>query len=204
MPITADGKFELTSVPRLGEIQIIAVCDGWVSKTEITIPKAKDFFVLGKVFDASGTQVDVTLDMEQTGTLELSILSPDGRPLESGVVSSGPNQLFNNGECYLGQQFWSIKKVRNQLVPIDQQTPAFDEEPNLPFYKQPIVNGITVLRGLPVGLMDEECVLHHDDYQFPDNANGREGRLLYKFDSAEPKKVTITVVPRSKVAKETP
>jgi len=197
VPITADGKFDLPSVPRSGVIQIIAVCDGWVSKT--TIPES--YFVMGQLFNVSGTQVDVTLEMEQTGSLELLIVKPDGTPLESGEVSGWPNQkTYKGGSTYLGERFYSIKSVQNQFFPVDQQVPPYEGEINHPFIDQPVVNGVAVLRGLPIG-KNEQCNLQHKEFRFPNEANDREGSFRFKLESAEPKKVTITVIPHAKADK---
>ncbi len=192
VPITADGSFALPSVPRSGVIQLIAVCTGWVSQT--TIPEAHTF-VMGQLFDVDNAQVEFTLQMEQTGTLELTILKPDGTPLDGGKVSAWPNEkLYKGGSTLLGQNFHSIRWIENQLLPIEQRTVPYTEATDLPFLEQPVKNGVVILSGLPIGNR-EICSLQHPEYDFPVNDDNKEPRLRFELNDPEPAKMTVTVVP---------
>ncbi len=193
-PIAEDGTFELASIPRSGELQIIAICDGWVSTT--TIPESHSF-VKGQLFEVDGETIEPTVLMEKTGSIELTVLKPDGTPLESGSVSAWPNQQYHKGgSTVLGQKYDSIGFVENQLrAPDDQKTP-FREDTEFPFM-QKIENGFVVLRGLPIS-RNERIILGHKEYRFPNEAEEREGEHRVKIDTAEPVMISITVVPHEK------
>jgi hypothetical protein len=193
-PIAEDGSFIIASIPRSGEIQIIAVCDGWVSKT--TIPESHGF-VKGQLFDVSGESIEPVVQMERTGTIELTILKPDGTPLESGEVSAWPNQRYHKGgSTVLGQKVSSVKLVENQLRSPEDQAYPVNREQSFPFMGL-IENGSVVLRGLPLST-NREIYLRHKEYQFPSAPGDRRGTYRIKVDSAEqPVKVSITVVPHN-------
>lgn len=119
--INEDGSFELPSVPRSGEIQIIAICEGWVSTT--TVPEARGH-VMGQLFDVDETLTKVDVEMEETGVLEVIVTRPDGGPLMEGYVSSWPNQrYYKGGSTILGQRYRSINIIENQLRPRDAKKP---------------------------------------------------------------------------------
>ncbi len=84
-PIEAGGAFELKSIPRGGQIQAMAFCDGFVSTTEDAKEK---FFVTGQRFDVDEDEVNTEITMERTGTLEVASTTPDGEPPEGGTGSS--------------------------------------------------------------------------------------------------------------------
>jgi hypothetical protein len=155
--IQADGTFELPSVPRSGQIQVIATCDGWVSKT--TIAEAGSF-VMGQLFEIADPATEVVVDMEATGTLELTVLDPTGQPLNSGSVSTWPNQrYYKGGSTFLGARLRTVHQVMNQLLPADQRTSNWwKSDENIPFVDRPIENGVAVLQGQSVGPSALSCV----------------------------------------------
>lgn len=193
--IQANGNFVMPSIPRAGKMQIIAVCDGWVSKT--TMEEARSF-VMGQLFDVQEELTDVTVAMERTGTLELSISLPDGRPLDSGSVSSWPNQAYyKGGSTFLGQRYNSIDEVMLQLDPDGNQT-AGREYPDLPFSNQPVRNGIATLKGIPIGKR-EQVVLLHEDFRFA--GAGQRGEIEFQLESHKPQKLEAETVPFESAAK---
>ncbi|NNE00834.1 MAG: hypothetical protein HKN47_26260 [Pirellulaceae bacterium] len=205
-PINPDGTFVLQSIPRSGKIQVIAVCDGWLSKT---IPK-ENFFVKGHLFDIDDDEVDVTVEMEETGTLEVVINTPGGEPLDGGTISSWPNQqYFKGGSTWLGARYSTMTSVLRQITPIDRRKPIdYRPDMNLPFSKQPVRNGIATLRGLPVGRKNS-IVLQHakwilsagDDKDDENVANAAEaGTVSFLIESPDTKRITVQLQSTDPVA----
>ena len=183
--IKEDGTFELASIPRGGDLQVIGICDGWLSSTNI--PEANGHFIMGQLFklDKDNPQIELTLEMEQTGSLELTVLQPDGSPLNEGEISSWPNQLYlKGGSTLLGMRYRSLQLVETQLLPVGEQSrPRRESERQLP-YQGKVVDGKVTLTGLPIGY-SESLVLQHPKWIL--KSDEAEGQVGFKLDSAEPK-----------------
>ncbi len=181
-PISEDGTFELKSIPSSGKLQVIAFCDGWLAKT---VP-AEKFHVRGQLFDVTKDKMNVTVDMEETGTLEVTVTKPDGKPLSSGTLSSWPLQLLYKGpEMSLGQTGDTMQEVTNQLLPIEKQVMHLEaENTDLPFANQPVQNGKAILRGLPIH-RPNLFELEHETYTLKSNV------VRFAIESAEPKKLSV-------------
>ena len=189
--INEDGTFVLKSIPRSGEVQIIAVCDDWVSTT---VPKHRAF-VKGQLFEIDDDVINPLVEMEKTGTLEVSILDPDGKPLDGGKVSSWPNQQYHlGGSTILGRRFASLLRIENQLRPIgDKKEVNYRKRFSTQFSDQRVNDGKATLKGLPIG-MSYSIILEHDDYVFEtEDADGDALRATIRFtlDSTEPKMIEV-------------
>jgi hypothetical protein len=194
--IKDDGTFELASIPRGGELQIIGICDGWVSSTNI--PEANGHYTMGQQFqlDKDKPQIKLTLEMEHTGSLELTVLQPDGSPLNQGIVASTPNQHFlKGGSTFLGERYRTQEIVELQLLPIEKQSrPRFAGQQLFPFQRD-VVDGKVTLTGLPIG-QSQYLVLVHP--QLVLKSDEKRQRVLFKLDSAEPKLMTLyTTLPKT-------
>lgn len=202
--IKEDGTFELTSIPRGGELQIIGICDQWLSTTNI--PEAKGHFVMGQLFklDKDKPQIDVTLEMERSGSLELTVLQPDGEPLNEGEISSWPNQLYlKGGSTLLGMRFRSLRFAELQLMPVHEQSkadrPWQEKDRKFPYHGK-VVDGKVTLTGLPIG-REESLVMNHPKWILVSNDNN--GEIRFKLDSPEPKSVTLkTALPKEPPQKD--
>ncbi|MCR9291246.1 MAG: hypothetical protein NXI32_00920 [bacterium] len=188
--VDENGNFVLESVPRSGEIQVIVTCDGWVSKT--TVPEARSF-VMGQLFTVNEPSTQLTVEMEPTGTLELTILRPDGEALQDGNVSTWPNQkYYKGGSTLLGSRFRSIDAVINQMKPAAERTGLWsDGRSELPYLDCPVKNGLVVLRGIPLN-RSESLALMHDDFRLQ---GGLDEYPRFTLESDEPKSMTLTAVP---------
>ena len=187
--IREDGSFEFASLPRCGEMQLIAICDGWLSST---IPASATRRVEGQLFqlEKEESQFEPTVQMEQTGTLELTVLGPNGEPLAEGEVSGWPNQVYlKGGSTLLGSHYRSIDYFERQLLPPqDQQQIRFRRDQIMP-YQGKLVDGKVTLRGFPIG-HNEPLALMHPQYVF----KGEEGYARIQLDSPEPKAMTLKAV----------
>ncbi|MGB7343313.1 MAG: hypothetical protein WBD20_03815 [Pirellulaceae bacterium] len=191
--INEDGTFVLKSIPHSGKVQIIAVCDDWVSVTE---PKHRAF-VKGQLFDVDEDVIHPTVEMEETGTLEVAVTDQNGNPFSGGKVSSWPNQQYYlSGSTILGRRYNSLMSIENQIRPIGKKNDIdWRQRFETGFSDQPIKNGKVTLTGLPVG-MSESIILMHDDYVFEtEDGQGDPNRASIRFtlDSVEPKKIEVKV-----------
>ena len=190
--INEDGTFVLKSIPRSGKVQIIVVCDGWVSVTQ---PKHRAF-VKGQLFDIEEDIIRPTVEMEETGTLEVAVSDQDGQPFSGGKVSSWPNQQYYlGGSTILGRRYNSIAFIENQIRPIDEKKEIKREQLETGFSGQPIKDGKVTLRGLPIA-MSYSIILVDDEYIF--DVDGRDGdpnrdSIRFTLDSVQPKTIEAKV-----------
>lgn len=193
-PINADGTFELKSVPTGGEIQIIALADGWLSKTNV--PEAR-VFVMGQLFDVDEKAMELTVEMERTGSLLVTVNDPEGNPLQEGTLSSWPNQrYYKGGSTMLGMRYNTLDVVKNQLAPPDQQKNPYSRKfDHLPFAMRPISNGKATLSGYPVG-KTISIIMQHPEYTI-DADHQRLGQGIYRLtiESHEPNDVLLKTKP---------
>jgi len=180
---------------------MIAVCDGFVSKT--TVADAKPF-VMGQLIDIDEAELTVTVSMEPTASVEIILRKPDGSPLESGSVSASPNmRLFKGGSTLLGQAFNSIERVHNQLLPPQQWKPTYRRALDLPFLNCPVVNGRATLHGIPVDVTGGDSVfLQHDEFEFPTPIGDDRARVRFQLNPSKPTQLTVTVVPHDQTLTE--
>lgn len=187
--VRPDGSFELESVPRGGKIQLIAVCEGWISTT--TIPEARSQ-IMGQLFDVGSGDVSVALEMEPTGSLEVSLRTKDGRPFTTGRVASSPNQRYwKGGSTFLGQRFRSENYIHNQLRDPSQHLSIVDEGQQFPFDQPVSETGSVILSGLPLG-RNLRVVLIHERFHL--DGEGERNEVRFKLDSPQRQKRELTVV----------
>ena len=114
--IADDGTFDFPSLPRGGTVQLIAICNGWL------ISGNENIFTIGKLIETSEEELadnhvaDVELPMLETGSVEVEVLGPDGKPLVGATVSTCPNQkLHLNGSTMVGACYRTIAQVESQI-----------------------------------------------------------------------------------------
>ena len=190
--VSEEGTFEFESLPRGGQVQIIGIGEGWISST--TVPDAR-VFVMGQLFDVDKEQVEIELEMEPTGTLEVKLVTEDGKPFTEGRVGSWPNQrYYKGGSMLLGQRYRSKTMIENQFLPSHDRLPITDPELVVP-YSQPVgKDGVAILKGLPIG-RSLGITLGHERFKLAakDDRNGR-GEARFELPSAKPVRMEVTVV----------
>ncbi len=197
--IREDGSFEFASLPRGGEMQLIAISNGWLSTT---IPAQPNGFTQGQLFqlDKAESQFDLTLEMEATGTIELTVLGPDKTPLSEGEVSSWPNQLYlKGGSTLLGSRHRSMESYQSQLLPPRERKPIRFRRDEVMPYQGKLVDGKVTLKGIPLRA-SESLALRHPKYVF----KGAEGEAQIKLDSSDPKSITLRAGRPSTIALNDP
>ena len=107
--VAEDGSFEFLSMPRSGKIQIIAMCDGWVSPGERMMTK-------GQTFTVSEEDLEVELELQPTMDGIVEVKDEAGDPIQDATVVFWPNELWEDfGSQLLGERMQSIDRAKAQM-----------------------------------------------------------------------------------------
>jgi hypothetical protein len=136
-PIADGGSFRFASLPRGGDLQLIAVCEGHVSTEPLDI----QFDILRlrypglrnpispsthypQVFTITRRERELVVRMEPTARCRVRFVDRDGLPLEGLRVIASPNQYFlGSGSSTLGTGYRSAQHLRTgKYVPIQTIT----------------------------------------------------------------------------------
>jgi hypothetical protein len=127
--VKEDGSFEFVSLPRGGTVQLIAICNGWLTTGK------ENTFTIGKLVEikedelADNHVAKITLEMEPTGSLEVEVIGPDGKPLVGAEVSTWPNQkLHLSGSNIVGECYPSARAINAQIAGIDPDETAWHQK----------------------------------------------------------------------------
>lgn len=193
--VASDGTFIFQSLPRTGQLQLIVICEGWISTTKHEEARHQ---IMGQVFSIrDDDEQSVTVDMEPTGTLEVTLVTADGEPFTEGRISSWPNQRFlKGGSTLLGQRYRSAVWIRNQTRPPDERAPYYvSGELSFPYGQDVGGDGKVTLTGLPIR-RPEEFVLRHDSFVLAEGGDRHE--ISFTLASPEVVKMRATVVPAAR------
>ena len=119
-PIQADGSFLLESLPADEHLQLIALCDDWVSPSP-TLAEAKTYakensfseleyvgpnsrFVYPRLYQLKRPVIHVTVPMRRTATCEVTVDDGAGKPIPDASVEFWPNQIFFNSGRKFSEQ----------------------------------------------------------------------------------------------------
>ncbi len=157
--VAEDGSFMLTNLPA-GSLEIVAGCDGYVSKDE-----SGHFFTGIHQARLIGQDRDqqLSVPMEKTGEVRVEVQTPDGKPLSGATVGFSPNQGMGNCNGLLGARFNSAEMLSQQET--DAATTAKQQPASLPFHAKTDASGVALIKGLPVG--EQICSVTSDAYDMP-------------------------------------
>lgn len=142
-PIDEEGNFEFKSLPPSGRIQLIALCDGWVSPGE-------NIFTKGTTVQITGGDTEVDLEMIPTMDAQLTVVDENDDPIVDANVSFNPNQLWADwGSQLLGQKMDSLTEIEFQLQLIDESKKPKSERFNL-YSSKTDAKGQCIIRNLPL------------------------------------------------------
>ncbi|MEZ6100506.1 MAG: hypothetical protein R3E01_16175 [Pirellulaceae bacterium] len=193
--IEADGTFEIDSLPQGDVVQVIALCDGWLSRspTQDEIARVVDWsdasliasFTQPQLFPLSGNMIEPIVAMEPTATLELLVLAPNGDPLEGAEVGMSPNHAtFRGGSTILGSGF----RAREMLtLPREELIQRWRATGNR-FHGVTDSKGKTTIHNLH-GRPGISLGVFHSAYEMPIE-NGRRSQSV-SLNPGESKQITI-------------
>lgn len=182
--IAPDGSFVFESLPDGEMLQIVALCEGWVS-TPTGLPEIERFVAEGELKSWSGAQISRTqllpqlchlqgqavrpvVAMVQTARCELRVLDENGSPLPGIAVSCGPNYHYiNGGSNLLGRGIDSLDREYIKLATGEKKRTKPPEVPAIPYQGVTDASGTVVISGLPTG----GGAMEHRFYVSPDPSN---------------------------------
>ncbi|MSR58162.1 MAG: hypothetical protein EXS05_10855 [Planctomycetaceae bacterium] len=185
--VADDGKFVLDSLPPDEHLQLIALCDGWVSTSPtkeeddayasengFTIP---DFHsvaghVRPRLFRINDRPVVRSVPLERTSSCEVTVVDLQGNPVPDAKVDFSPNQFcFNGGGQILGNGFDMLSAIRDDIAAGGRRSrpPAWSSENR--YSAKTGAQGTALISGLPSGAPGDRTTpieymfrVSHDDY----------------------------------------
>lgn len=202
--VKADGSFRFDSLPRGDVAQMIAVCDGWVSKLPDG-PKLKKKFPdlvtrnispgmrWPQLFKLAGDEIEPTIAMEPTVSCEVLVQDPDGNPLPDAQVVMWPNQsFFARGSQLLGQQTDFAMMLRKAREGVDLREMFFKNR-KIDYEVMTDKNGLAVIKNLPAPGSEGVAVLHK---RFEQAIQGRGRQTTVALEPGKTTKVTVRLQPK--------
>jgi hypothetical protein len=171
-PIQADGSFVLESLPAEEHLQLIALCDDWVSPSpslaevnayskennfpELQYVGPNSRFVYPRLYRLKGPLVHVAVPMRRTASCEVAVDDDAGKPIPGASVEFWPNQIFfNTGAQMLGTGFDSLKLIQSQTP--TTQAPTADMRRFWSAYSAKTnTRGLATVRNLPLGSLSAD------------------------------------------------
>jgi protocatechuate 3,4-dioxygenase beta subunit len=140
--INADGSFELRNLPPSGNLSLVVISEGFVSKDPTSYNRSARN---PQRFKMTAPQ-PLMVRMEPTGSVRVKVLQPDGKPLAGAKVGVSPNQSFDGSSRLIGVGFNRADILKARLTGDDK----FPEpEERFKFEAMTDANGKAVIRNLP-------------------------------------------------------
>ena len=188
--IAADGTFVLESLPRDHDLQLIALADGWVSRSPSKAELAaythdhglqglenmspEMSFVLPQLYRLTGAVIKPVVALERTTACEVTVVDQEGRPIPNATVAFAPNELFQmgagTGSSLLGEGVDGMAFIRAQIASGSDRKKPEPHEPANPYSAKTDARGIATVPGLPVpdssarGFQLAGFMVAHDGY----------------------------------------
>jgi beta-lactamase regulating signal transducer with metallopeptidase domain len=157
-PITEEGTFRFAVLPRNSHVELIALCDGWVSQCvpETAVKYDQEhgtrFAAMGYGGSVSSTPfrlkedaANVILNMVETGICRIKVVDEQEQPIDLATITLMPNHQTREGSTFLGAGGRSIDALRRPgSVPTDVN---FEVENTYVRVTSP--QGIAVISNLP-------------------------------------------------------
>jgi beta-lactamase regulating signal transducer with metallopeptidase domain len=190
-PINADGTFVFEAVPP-GEADMTAVGDGFVSKSEgdfrnrmpdgsIEKQSAMEHgFVVPQAFALTAPRTSINLLAEPSATLEATVKTRGGKPVEDAAVYLNPNIIRLPGGLF-GIMRGSSEAPYKVLDPL----------PLARFSAKTDKDGKATIRNFPG--MGELLFLEHPDYQLELREPSRDRVVRMKFSPGVTTTANLTV-----------
>ncbi|MFN0050939.1 MAG: hypothetical protein ACKV0T_02035 [Planctomycetales bacterium] len=212
--IAEDGRFVLDALPPEENLQLIVLCDGWVSaspaKDEVEQYGSENGLTVvnyqssaghvnPQLFRLSDGAIIRNIPMRRTAQCEVAVLDHLGEPLPEAAVSFWPNQFWiNGGAQILGDGFDTRTLIREEL----QHGIRKDWPPpwnrNHRYTVKTDSQGIALVGNLPVAPVDDptemQFVINHDAYYSPNSP--QEPFHKVRLRPGESKRVTVRLKAR--------
>jgi hypothetical protein len=155
--VKEDGSYTIKSLPE-GELEIVALCDGFISTNgpgQFKMRYPQEHLI--------GTNdLSVTIGMEPTARLEVTVTDDQGKPLKGAQVMTWPNVRYGEwsatifaGDCY-NTADWLLSKRRAEFS---------WGQPVLDFQGVSGDDGVAILANLPADV--NELSIEHAEFTLP-------------------------------------
>jgi hypothetical protein len=193
-PIAEDGTFEFKSVPGPAQVQVIAICRGWV------IRSSKEGRVNGQTFDLlkEQSELEVAFEMDQTGDVHIELMTVDGESVVGAKVYTWPNKsLLSGGSTVLTSSWRSIEYIEHLLKGETNWNPWGKEPSTNRHYQISDDEGMVTLRDIPVG-SEEGINVQHPEYDLPFEIGEVRNDVKYRVNAGEKEERLLVLQKREK------
>jgi len=197
--IAPDGSFALNSLPPDENLQLIALCDGWISSSP-TADEINDYskkydwdplannqltltFVYPRLVRLEEPTVHPVIPMEPTATCEVTVVDQNNQPIEGAQVAFWPSEFFfHSGSTIVGQGWDSLTLVRDELNSgVHKDVRSF--RPQKGYSVVTDSQGKAVIQNLPAGkagapAREESFAIHKDNFVAISNVNPQRNMFL--------------------------
>lgn len=218
--IADDGSFVLGSLPADEHLQIVAICDGWVT-TSPTKEEVADYVadygfpdpnyrgpaatcVYSQLYHLNGAQIEPVLPMEPTSGCVVTVIDSAGEPIPDARVAFAPTQFwFNAGSQIVGSGFDYLAKVRAQLASGDRRANLDDFQWNQAYFVRTNRQGMATVANIPPGGRGEPNLartlrfkISHDKFLAPGDPKDLNRRSAVEILPGESKSITAVMTPK--------
>ncbi|HEX4072811.1 MAG TPA: hypothetical protein VHX68_16640, partial [Planctomycetaceae bacterium] len=169
--VASDGTFVFESLPPDENLQLFAVCDGWVSTSpsrdealkyaeadrfEVVYPGPLDWAVSPHVYRLNGAAIEPVVPMQRAAKCEVRVTDEANKPIAGARVAFNANQKWLNGEAtFLGAGVDSVSVMRRQLASGVHTAKATFDRFSEPFVARTDARGMALVQNLPALVTDE-------------------------------------------------
>jgi len=189
-PINEDGTFIIPSLPA-GDLEIVALCNGFIN----TNGPGKFNFRYPQKHQLGTSDLSVTVGMESTATLEVTLRDDTDKAVTNAIVATWPNVRWGEwgavvfaSDCY-NTSDWTINRDRIK---------SWMEDRNPDFQSTSDKNGIAVLSNLPP--TTDALDVQHDRLALPVSTNGWAGEktraITLKLTTKQTNYLSLRLVPK--------
>ena len=142
--IDPNGTFVLESLPEGGDLELVAICDGWISQshtsdeikayakqTGFSAPKYDEWLswsvysVFPRLYRLDAAVVEASVPVVQTSDVAVTVVDETGKPIPNARVGFSPNQCwFRGGSNHLGDGIDFLTLMRAELASGKRRTTA--------------------------------------------------------------------------------
>ena len=167
-PVSAEGEFAFESLPP-GRMEIIAMCDGFVSANGKPVGSGTTSQRLPQWFLINGREQGITLEMEAAASCEVTVQDDTGKPLSGAKAGFWPNVLWGgNGSTVFVSDLFNSEDFFRDGRPADWFSVQKLVEDD--FRAISDSNGVALVRTLPAG--GQSYRVSHTNYAMPISRTG--------------------------------
>jgi len=199
--IQPDGTYVFESLPSGDVVQLIAICDGWISKNptraelDAVLPWKENVnlglstsFTLPQVFALDAAEIEPILGMYAAATCQIKVVDPDDKPLPDAEVTMWPNHLLlRGGSTLLGFGYRSADLLRLTEKGEEMDWRSMMQK-KVGFRAKTNADGVAVITNLP-GRSHIGLNVTHQDFDQP----AMQGRRSQNVDLKPGQSTTVTI-----------